>query len=106
MTDHDVIHELSKASDDAINLTVIFRWLRRTMPAQNIDADGNAIDNLPGKVAMRLYKMASALSWHRQRYREFDKLARTLPEPYCTQAFDILANGKIAPWNETKEPQP
>jgi hypothetical protein len=54
---------------------------------------------------MRLHKMAGSISWYRQRYREFDRLARTLPEPYRTQAFDILANGKIAPWNETKEPQ-
>lgn len=106
MTDQDVTHELSKTDDDTINLTVIFRWLRRNLPAQTIDTGGNVIDNLPGAVAMRLYKMANTISWHRQRYREFDKLARTLPEPYRTQAFDILANGKIAPWNETKEPQP
>jgi hypothetical protein len=48
MTDQDVIHELSKTDDDAINLTVIFRWLRRNLPAQTNDADGNLIDNLPG----------------------------------------------------------
>lgn len=96
MTPQNVKDELAKP-DESINLSVISMWLRVAYPAGN---------SLIGDVAVRLYSLASHAGWYRTRYREFDKLARTLPEPYRTQAFDILANGKIAPWNETKEAQP
>lgn len=103
--DATVRKELGK-EDDHIWLSALSIWLRRSLPEFVVDEKGDTVENLPGMVANRLHKLASARQFYRQRYREFDKLARSLPEPYRTQAFDILANGKIAPWNETKEPQP
>lgn len=105
MTDQDVLTELAK-DNDQINLTVLSVWLRRNLPESIVDDNGNAVDNLSGMVARRLLNLANGRDFYRVRCREFGKLARTLPEPYRTQAFDILANGRIAPWNETKAVQP
>lgn len=88
----DVTTELAKPDED-INLSVISIWLRAAYPVG---------ESLIGDVARRLHILAGRAAWYQARYREFDKLARTLPEPYKSQAFDILANGKIAPWNEIK----
>lgn len=105
MTDQEIINELRK-DNDTINLSIISHWLRRNLPESIVDSSGNAVDNLSGIVARRLLNLANGREFYRVRHREFDKLAHTLPEPYASQAFDILANGKIASCNETKEPQP
>lgn len=103
--DATVRAEIAK-EDEHVWLSAIFVWLRRNLPEFTVGENGESVENLPGMVAKRLYRLASSRQFYQERYREFDKFARTLPEPYCTQAFDILANGKIAPWNETKGPQP
>ena len=82
--------EIAKDSD-SINLTLLSFWIKRA---------GDSDDQMT-TVALRLYREASAARFYRDRYREFDKLARTLPEPFKTRAFDILANGQIAPWVDT-----
>lgn len=35
--------------------------------------------------------------FYQYRCRQFQEWAHTLPEPYATQAFNILANGKAQP---------
>lgn len=90
-TYQQIADEIAKDTEQ-INLTLLSMWIKRA---------GNPDDQMTA-VALRLYREASTAQFYRCRYREFDKLARTLPEPYKTRAFDILANGSIAPWNEEK----
>ena len=106
MIDDATVRKELEKEDDHVWLSALSIWLRRNLPEFVVDEKGDVAESLPGMVARRLCKLASTRQFYQQRYREFDKLARTLPEPYASQAFAILANGKIAPWNETKEPQP
>lgn len=90
--DHDIINELAK-SDDRICISLFRLWIRRNWPPQT---------SLIGAVAYRMCQMAQSRSWYQDRCNALNAWARTLPEPYKTEAFDILANGQIAPWNERK----
>lgn len=84
MTNDDVINELQK-NDEDINLSVIGLWLR-LQPESTLKT-----------AAVQLLRMARSKQFYATRVAALTTLAHTLPEPYQTQAFDILANGKVQP---------
>jgi len=92
-TYRQIADELAKDSAH-INLTLVLTWIKLMGDPNDLMTD----------VALRLYAEASTADFYRRHYWEFDSLARTLPEPYRTRAFDILTNGFVAPWNEEKSP--
>lgn len=81
MSETDVIAELTK-NDEDINLSAIGLWLRQ-QPESTLTT-----------VAIQLLRLARSKQFYEQRCNNFVALAHSLPEPYKSQAFDILANGK------------